>query len=781
MVNNRFTVSLNDKQKEAVLHTEGPLLILAGAGSGKTRVLTHRIGYLIDHGVMPWQILAITFTNKAAREMRERVDALLEGKGVNVFVSTFHSMCVRILRRDIERLGFSSDFTIYDGDDQKTLMRQVIKNLELDPKMYRERAVLSKISSLKNEMIDEDEYFEEASDYYERNIAKIYKEYEVQKKKNNALDFDDLLLMTVKLWKENPDVLRGWQERFHYIMVDEYQDTNTVQFEIVRLLSAASRNICVVGDDDQSIYKFRGANIENILSFERSFHGAYVIKLEQNYRSTKSILDAANAVIKNNKGRKEKSLWTENDKGELPVYKEYDTAGIEADSVIREISESNFPLSSQTILYRTNAQSRLLEEKCIKRNIPYVIVGGVNFYQRKEIKDILSYLRIMANDVDDLALERIINVPKRGIGNTTLDKVRKFAALNNISMYEALKKCENINGIGSAAKRIQQFVNLIEGFRQDLSNEDISLKFLIEKVRDESGYAEELRKEGEIEAKTRMENIEELINKAVSYEENNDGTEKTLGGFLEEVSLIADIDRTSDDEDVLTMMTLHSAKGLEFDKVYICGMEEGLFPSSMSINSEDPEAEIEEERRLCYVGFTRARKELKLTSARERMVNGETRYCKVSRFIEEVPDELMKKEFKKQRAASWEDYDDDYDNPIPKRGFSKQNEFAKNYGGFGSPSPSYISTPQSKRIMGNFGSLDTGIGLNKGNKFTNITKGIVKSRPSYEIGDRVSHIKFGEGTVADILEGKKDYEVTVNFDSAGTKKMFAGFAKLVKI
>ena len=811
---NPVLMKLNDRQREAVEHTEGPLLVLAGAGSGKTRVLTHRIAYLIDQGVMPWQILAITFTNKAAGEMRERVDAMLGGTGANVFVSTFHSMCVRILRRDIERLGYGRDFTIYDTDDQRTLMKQVIKDLSMDTKMYRERAVLSAISAAKNEMRDWETYRDEAVDYYERNVARLYEAYEEQLRKNNALDFDDLLLKTVELFKEFPEVLMGWQERFHYIMVDEYQDTNTVQFEIVRMLSAKYRNLCVVGDDDQSIYKFRGANIENILSFERSFPGAKVVKLEQNYRSTKAILRAANEVIRNNQGRKEKSLWTENEEGEKPRFQEYETAGAEAEAIIREAVNSPYALKDQAVLYRTNAQSRLLEEKCIRMNVPYIIVGGVNFYQRREIKDMLAYLRITANGVDDLACQRIINVPKRGIGQTTVERIRDYAAGHGQSFYDTLRQADRVPGVGPAAvKKIQGFVDIIEGFRRKAMDPELPLKELIEIVRDDTGYAEELKKEDAVEAETRMENIGELINKAASYEETagrapgtaamesaaaegaagNGPGDGRLWGFLEEVSLLSDLDRTNDTDDVLTMMTLHGAKGLEFDKVYLCGMEEGLFPSGAAINADDPEKEIEEERRLCYVGITRARRSLRLSSARERMVQGETRYQRPSRFIEELSEDACDKTLLRVRPATWEDYDDDYDRPIPKRGFAGGRQRGDGlFNGFSGGKNAYSDYTDYNSFntggafasgrLGNFGSLDTGRPARKGRAALGATgASMEKVRPDYGVGDRVSHIKFGEGTVQEIKEGSKDYEVTVEFDDYGVKRMFAGFAKLKKI
>ena len=781
-----LNISLNERQLEAVEHTEGPLLILAGAGSGKTRVLTYRIAHLIEKGVYPWEILAITFTNKAAGEMRERVEGMLR-EGTSVFVSTFHSMCVRFLRKNIDRLGYGRDFTIYDTDDQRTVARQVIKDLGLDSKIFRERAVLSVISSQKNEMRDCEMYAAEAGDFYEKNVAKIYTQYQTRLKANNALDFDDILLLTVKLFKENPDVLMGYQERFRYIMVDEYQDTNTVQFELVRLLSARHRNLCVVGDDDQSIYKFRGANIENILSFEKAFPGAYVIKLEQNYRSTKNILNAANEVIKNNVGRKEKRLWTDNEAGEKPIFKEYDTAGAEADAVVSEAASCGLPLKNQAVLYRTNAQSRLIEERCIARNVPYRMVGGVNFYQRKEIKDVLSYLKVTANGVDDLAVERIINVPKRGIGATTVSRVKDYARINSLSMYDALKKAREIPGIGAAAKKIAGFVEVIEGFREKNEDPQISIRDLIESVKTDTGYEEELRKDDEIEAQTRIENIEELINKAVSFEDDSSNDDRSLSAFLEEVSLVADIDNTDFGDDRLTLMTLHSAKGLEFEKVYLVGMEEGLFPSASAINSDDPEGEIEEERRLCYVGITRAKRILKMSSARERMINGEMRYEKPSRFVAELPEETVEKEMRSLRPARWEDYDDDYESPIPRsRSFKNDpSSFAGRFG-FGTHTVNYGDeggVPGRNVMVGRFGSLDRS---SKGpsSKRVSFGKEFSVKKPEhldYGVGDRVRHIKFGDGTVKNIEDGPKDYEVTVDFDSYGEKRMFAGFAKLVKI
>lgn len=785
---------LNDKQKEAVRYTEGPLLLLAGAGSGKTRVLTHRIAYILERGLCePWQILAITFTNKAAGEMRERVDRLIPGEGHDVFVSTFHSMCVRMLRRDIDKIGYNRDFSIYDTDDQKTLMRAIIKDLKLDPRQYRERGVLSAISDAKNKMIDEELYEQNALDFYDRGIAKAYTEYQARLRKNNALDFDDLLLKTVDLFKEFPEVLDSWQRRFVYILVDEYQDTNMVQFELVRLLSARYKNLCVVGDDDQSIYKFRGADITNILDFEKSFPGSKVIKLEQNYRSTKSILRAANGVIRNNTGRKDKTLWTENPEGELPTFTEYDTAGEEAEKVINAASSCGIPYKNQAILYRTNAQSRLFEEKCIRASVPYTIVGGVNFYQRKEIKDILSYLRIIANGVDDLACERIVNVPKRGIGDTTIDRAAAFASMNGLSLYDAFCTPESIPGLNrGTVGKITAFTDVIEHLRDVLKEgtEGSRLKRLVETVREDTGYAEELKKEGTIEYETRMENIEELISKAVSFEEDyvpaegedmSDGI-RLLSAFLEDVSLVADIDRTDSTDDVLTMMTLHAAKGLEFDRVFLCGMEEGLFPSMASINSPDPKGEIEEERRLCYVGMTRAKKILTMTSACERMINGETRYAKVSRFVEEIPDDAAEFHRKARRAASWDD-DGGWEDEDDSFGRSRKEESrSRKYEGFGSGSSiGYYSTAQT----GGYGSLDVSPKIEKKAQASMqgfVTGGsIAKQKPDYEAGDRVHHVKFGNGTVKAIEEKPKDYQVTVEFDGCGQKILLAGFAKLEKI
>ena len=776
--------TLNPKQKEAVLHTDGPLLILAGAGSGKTRVLTHRIAYLIDEcGVNPWNIMAITFTNKAAGEMRERVDNLVGFGAESIWISTFHSSCVRILRRHIENLGYTTSFSIYDSDDQKTLMRQVFKTLDIDTKQFKERSVLAAISSAKDKLITPEEFLLNAGgDFREKKTGEIYKEYQKQLKKNNALDFDDLIVKTVELFQNNPQILDYYQERFRYIMVDEYQDTNMAQFKLVSLLASKYRNLCVVGDDDQSIYRFRGADIQNILSFENTFPGTMVIKLEQNYRSTQNILDAANEVIRHNFGRKDKTLWTANGEGDKILFKQFDTAKDEADFVVRQIRDSGYSYQDQAVLYRTNAQSRLLEERCIFYNVPYRLVGGVNFYQRKEIKDILAYLKTIANGVDDLSVIRIINVPKRGIGATTIGRVTAFASEHNMSFYDTLKEAKQIPGIGKAAEKISRFIAQMEAFRAMAYSEEYSMKDLIGHILEDTGYEEELQEEGEIEAQTRLENIEELINKAAAYEE--DSEHPTLDEFLEQVALVADIDNVDDTEDRVTLMTLHSAKGLEFPKVYLVGMEDGLFPGMMSIMSGD-KTEMEEERRLCYVGITRAKKELVLTASRQRMINGETRWSKPSRFINEIPPNLLDTD-KLQPVFGKSKQDDPGDFGLPWDQGSKSgvSRFGMGYNAYASKttSPSGNSGAGYKNAKnsgtGGFGSSMQSLEPKKKPGFGKTFTVQKAASLAYKEGDRVKHAKFGEGTVKEIIDGARDYEVTVEFDKGGQKKMLAGFAKL---
>ena len=735
--------TLNPMQQEAVRCTEGPLLILAGAGSGKTRVLTHRAAYLIgERHVNPWNIMAITFTNKAAGEMRERVDKLVGLGSESIWVSTFHSTCVRILRRFIEALGYGKNFSIYDSDDQRTLMKQVFHLLNVEPKQFKERQVLGVISHAKDQLIGPEEFLLNAgSDFRLKKTGEIYQEYQRQLKRNNALDFDDLIVKTVELFRTNPQILEYYQDRFRYIMVDEYQDTNMAQFQLVKLLAAKYRNLCVVGDDDQSIYRFRGADIRNILSFEESFPGAKVVKLEQNYRSTQNILDAANEVIRNNQGRKEKRLWTANETGAPVRFYQFDTAREEADFVLSQIRKSDFSLKDQAVLYRTNAQSRLFEERCIFYNIPYRLVGGVNFYQRREIKDVLAYLKIIANGEDDLATLRVINVPKRGIGAASMNKVTVFASVNQLSLYEALEDAKMVPGLGKAVGKIEGFVKQIEALRAMAGPGGCLIKDLIEGVLEQTGYAKELEQEGEEEAKERLANIGELVNKAAAFEAESGS--RSLDEFLEQVALVADVDSLNQSEERVTLMTLHSAKGLEFPKVYLAGMEEELFPSAMAVFSPDP-TDLEEERRLCYVGITRAQKELVLTAARKRMVNGETRWHAVSRFVDELPQEQAELEFFDPLAA-----------------YKQEKREIK---GAADTAPKALPWNQSPKPS--FGKTFT------------VEK---QDHLDYEEGDRVSHQKFGTGTVAEIKDGGKDFEVTVDFDRAGRKKMFASFAKLKKI
>ena len=781
--------TLDPMQREAVFTTEGPLLVLAGAGSGKTRALTHRVAYLIEEkGVKPWNILAITFTNKAAGEMRERVNQLVDFGADSVWVSTFHSLCVRILRRFIENLGYTTDFSIYDSDDTKTLMKQIFKDLEVNQKVLKERGVLGVISSAKNEMISPEEFLLSAKadgDSRLQRIGELYMEYQKRLKKNNALDFDDLLVKTVELFQAKQEVLEYYQDRFRYIMVDEYQDTNTVQFKLVSLLAAKYRNICVVGDDDQSIYRFRGANIKNILSFEETFPGAKVIKLEQNYRSTKMILDSANEVIKNNAGRKDKTLWTENEVGERPVFREFGSSFDEAEWVVRDIVKKGGPWKDYAILYRTNAQSRLFEEKCIAYNLPYRLVGGVNFYQRKEIKDILCYLKTIANSRDDLAVQRIINVPKRGIGAMSVARVNMFAMENDMSFYEALERVQAVPGIGKAALKIGVFTDQIGEFRKML-REEKTIKDVIEAVLEKTGYREELKEEGEVEAESRLENIEELINKAVSYWESAD--EPSLSEFLEEVALVADIDSMDESEDRIILMTLHSAKGLEFPYVYLVGMEDGLFPSMMSL-MEGPEA-LEEERRLCYVGITRAEKRLTLTAAKSRMVKGEMQYARTSRFINEIPDVCLERPDQDDSKSGWRKTADAYKDLAEEAGLPWAKSADASGKAEGGHSGRFKDRPSGVSLFGQKSDAYKSPYASKTSGTPSSTpafgKAFTVEKPKnldYSEGDRVHHMRFGDGTVKAITDGGKDFEVTVEFDreTVGTRKMFASFAKLKKI
>lgn len=762
--------ALNEPQRQAVMATDGPLLILAGAGSGKTRVLTHRTAYLIEEcGVNPYNIMAITFTNKAAGEMRERIDQMVGYGSESIWVCTFHSTCVRILRRYIDRLGFGTNFTIYDSDDQKTLMKDICKRLEIDTKMYKEKMFLSAISSAKDELIDPIEFETRAAgDYVKRKQAQVYREYQQALKQNNALDFDDLIMKTVELFKLDKEVLASYQDRFRYIMVDEYQDTNTAQFELIRLLALKYQNLCVVGDDDQSIYKFRGANIYNILNFEHHFPDATVIKLEQNYRSTQNILDAANAVIANNQGRKEKRLWTDNGAGDKITFEQLDTAAEEADFVARDIArrvrKGEYQYKDCAILYRTNAQSRLFEERFITANIPYKIFGGVNFYARKEVKDLLAYLKTIDNGQDDLAVRRIINIPKRGIGAASINKVALYAQEQEISFYDALCVAEQVPGLGKAAAKIRPFVLFIQSMKAKAKL--LSVADLLQEVIETTGYVRELEAEGTDEAEARIENIDELISKAVDYAEGEEAP--TLNGFLENVALVADIDSFDENSDYVVLMTLHSAKGLEFPNVYLAGLEDGLFPSYMSITSDNSQAEIEEERRLAYVGITRAKKNLTITSARVRMVRGQTQYGKVSRFVREIPPELLSGKIYEPKTK---------EDPIEQSTFQKARKAFRTV-------PSYGGSGYGKEVGEGYGST---FHSSKATKpvYTKVENqrdfGSAGGALPYQVGDRVRHIKFGDGEVMAIVSGGRDYEVTVDFDKVGTKKMFASFAKLKKI
>lgn len=730
---------LNPMQKEAVLSTEGPLLILAGAGSGKTRVLTHRIAYLIEEKkVAPWNIMAITFTNKAAKEMRERVDSLIGEGGQQVWVSTFHSSCVRILRRHAHAIGFDRFFTIYDTDDSKKTVRECMKQLNIDPRQYKEASFLSAINSAKNDLIPPHLFALQAKgDFRQEVYGRVYTLYQEKLQKCNALDFGDLLVKTVELFTNHPEILKTYQQQFRYIMVDEYQDTNGVQFQLVNQLAAGHKNLCVVGDDDQSIYKFRGADISNILDFEKTYPMTKVIMLEQNYRSTGNILEAANQVVRNNFGRKTKKLWTDKEDGEKITFKKLSSEKEEAQYVAEHIFrgvEGGHNYKDYAILYRTNAQSRVLEDRLVGLNIPYKIIGGTSFYQRKEIKDVLAYLKVIANGTDNLAVKRIINVPRRGIGDTTIDKIDQYALQNDISFFQALSNISFIPELSRAEKKVTDFYKMIIGLKDNQG----SLVELLHEVLSRTGYRSELINENTDEAKDRLNNIDELVSKLTDYEVNAE--EPSLNGFLEEVSLVADVDQYDENTNFVVLMTLHSAKGLEFPYVFMTGMEEGLFPSYMTISSGNEE-DIEEERRLCYVGITRAEQKLWLTCSSSRMTNGQTMANPTSRFIKEVPSTLIQKEETILGKDS---------NKVPFSYARKNNAFF---------------TSQPYQI----------------NKTTKVDMPINQSATlDYSVGDFVQHKQFGMGQVMNIEHGGRDYQVTVNFPTVGVKKLFATLAALKK-
>ena len=769
--NSAILEGLDAQQRAAVSQTEGPVLIVAGAGAGKTRVLTGRIAYILEKGGEPDRILALTFTKKAAAEMKTRIAAMVgERKARRLYMGTFHSVFIRFLREFADCLGYPSSFTIYDTGDSISAIKSCLKELKLDDKIYKPKDVLSRISMAKNNLVTPEAYKRSnqaiANDTHAKKpeICNIYALYAAKCKQAGVMDFDDILLNMNILFRDNQEALASVSSRFDYIMVDEYQDTNTVQFELIRLLAMKYKNLCVVGDDDQSIYKFRGANIYNILNFEKHFEDAKVIKLEQNYRSTQNILDAANSVISNNVGRKDKRLWTDNGAGDRITFEQLESGFEEADYVARSIArlvrKGEARYKDCAVLYRTNAQSRLFEEKFIAANIPYKIVGGVNFYARKEIKDILAYLKTIDNGHDDLAVKRIINVPKRGIGATSINKVTDYALEKGIDFYTALRYVDEVPGMARSAGKIKPFVMFIQSLRARAEMDSVSQ--LIQAIIDETGYVDELKAEGTDEAEQRIENIDELINKAVDYEQGEENP--TLSGFLEEVALVADIDGLDENSDYVVLMTLHSAKGLEFPNVYLAGMEDGLFPSYMSITSDDATSEIEEERRLAYVGITRAKEHLTITSARMRMVRGETQFNKVSRFVKEIPRELMAGEVYEPKRR-----DDDLERNSQST-YRKAKEAFKKTPTYGTEYATTFNTQRTRTPV------YTPVSNQKSFASANTTGGL-----SYKVGDRVSHIKFGAGEVMAIVEGGRDYEVTVDFDKAGTKKMFASFAKLKKI
>lgn len=780
MNNEDILSGLNGPQREAVLHTEGPLLILAGAGSGKTRVLVHRTAWLIEeHNVAPWHILAITFTNKAAEEMRSRIREKTGEGAESVWVSTFHSMCVRILRKHAELLGYKSSFTIYDTDDQLAMMKRIFKERQIDTRMMKERAVLSAVSKAKDELIDPGRFRLMNKDFYGEKVSDLYEAYQRNLKECSAMDFDDLIVNTVRLFEEHKEVLDLWQDRFRYIMVDEYQDTNTAQFRLISLLASRNRNLCVVGDDDQSIYKFRGANIHNILSFEKYFSDTCVIRLEQNYRSTGLILKTANEVISHNRGRKKKTLWTDKPDGQKVRLRRFSNSFEEAEFVCGEVAENvregRYSYKDHAILYRTNAQSRMFEEKFLLANIPYRIVGGVNFYSRKEIKDLLAYLRVIVNSADDLSVRRIINVPKRGIGNTTAARAEAYAEAGGISFFDALAEADKIPGLSkAAASKLNSFVSMIARFREKADY--MSVHELLQEVAESSGYKKELELTHTDEDEARLENIGELLNKASQYDQEDNSS---LAGFLEEISLIADIDTMDDREDRVLLLTLHSAKGLEFPVVYMTGMEEGLFPGSMSIHADNPEEEIEEERRLAYVGITRAGEQLTLTCAEERMIRGDIMPMPMSRFVREIPRDLLdmgegeaglkrRLMYGTGSGTVWHSARND---DMGSLSFGKAFDASadRSYSGKSSYRNPYLSAGKEKGTLS---------GNTSGPKSTKETS---SSGFGYDTGDTVRHVKFGEGTVTEMKYTDRGCMVTVDFRSWGVKKMRAEVANLEKV
>lgn len=747
-------------QKEAVKKTDGPLLIMAGAGSGKTKVLTHRIAYLMtEKQVAPWNILAITFTNKAAREMKERVEKLLGPAAEDIWISTFHSMCVRILRRDIDRIGINRNFTILDTTDQLSVIKNILKDRNIDPKKFEPRTILGTISSAKNELMNPEQYAKQPLGPYEQQVAEIYTDYQKRLKKNQALDFDDLIMTTIHLFKRVPEVLEYYQRKFQYIHVDEYQDTNRAQYTLVNLLADRLKNLCVVGDSDQSIYRWRGADIANILSFEKDYPNAEVVLLEQNYRSTKRILEAANRVIDNNIGRKKKNLWTENDEGQKIIHYQADSEKSEAQFVVgkmRELMQKDptRTLGDFAILYRTNAQSRVMEEMLLMSNINYTIVGGTKFYDRKEIKDILAYLRLIANPDDDISLQRIVNVPKRGIGATTVDKIANYATQHDISIYTALAEVDLIGVSGRATSQLKEFRSLIEGYVQ--MQEYISVTELVEEVLEKSGYREMLKADKTIESQSRLENIDEFLSVTKNFEEKYD--DKSLVAFLTDLALVADIDKLDEEDPAqqegVILMTLHAAKGLEFPVVFLIGMEEGVFPHSRSLFEE---AEMEEERRLAYVGITRAEEQLFITNAQMRTLFGRTNINPPSRFIKEIPEELLESPEPKEAASR----------PTPFGGGRGSSFGGSTFGGATGRGRAAAPASQTAR------------------RTTAPSRGLTATGGEsldWMVGDKAEHKKWGVGTVVSVKGDGDSKELDIAFPSpTGIKRLLAKFAPVTKV
>ena len=762
---------LNDKQYEAVVNTEGPCLVIAGAGSGKTKVLTHKIAYLIgEKQVKPWNILAITFTNKAANEMKERIGNLVGDVAADIWMGTFHSICVRILRRFIDRIGFDSSFIIFDTSDQRTLVKACIKSIGLDDKMFTDRSVLSEISNAKNEMLEPDQYTVRANgDFRKEKIALVYEMYQKRLKENNAIDFDDIINYTIKILMENPDILEYYSDKFHYVLVDEYQDTNKAQFTLVTMFASKNGNITVVGDNDQGIYSFRGADISNILNFERDFPGTKIIKLEQNYRCTGNILKAANAVIKNNEVTYKKELWTENEVGNLPaVYSaknEYDEGTYIAQQIEHLRREEYYKYSDFAILYRMNTQSRAIEEILRRESIPYKIIGGLKFYERKEIKDIISYLRLIQNPSDNLSLKRIINEPKRGIGKTSLDKIEELSINSGVPMYEIIKNAEQY-GLNRVFLNSREFVNAIEELRA--KKDDIKISDLIKETLKKSGYTQALENENTIEAENRIENLDEFLTVAIEFEDES--ADNKLSDFLEGITLSSDIDNMEEAEETVTLMTLHSAKGLEFPVVFLVGMEEGIFPGYKSIG--EPK-ELEEERRLCYVGITRAKEHLFLTCSKQRTIFGSTSCNQVSRFLREIPSDLL----------------DGYDDALGEKQESNSNIFgdSKYSWTYGSKDNGNIKTykidkNESKVAAASSSTNSNGFMFRTAESFlNNLTKkssGANVDLSKYREGVRIYHKKFGEGVISNVEPEGDDLKVDIQFDKVGHKRLMAKFANL---